>query len=483
MKPRRSESLLGDSFPYAGPSLNPKPFPFDALGPLLGPAAKALHEVVQAPDAACAQSVLAAAALAAQPLANVTLDGRAYPLSLFFVTIAASGERKSAVDRLVLQPFRERQDQLMKQYAQRRQQYEVDLKNWNSSTGGASPKRGAGRRMRPAQSPPERPKKPLLLVSEPTIEGLIQQFRDGYPSIGLFSDEAGGFLGGYSLRAERRMHATAALCKLWDGDPIDRVRKMEESTVIQGTRCSLHMMGQEILLQCLVHDQLSEGMGLLSRCLIAAPSPMVGKRSYQEVNLEEDETLRAFHLQCHLLLDHALGKHGEIPEALSFRKLSLSPAAKAVWVSYHDHNELRLGLEGSLKEVHRLGNKAPELVLRIAGVLALFEDPSVAEITLATVRRASRLVDWYLEEAIRLKSIVAPSVDMLGAEKLLEWLRQRSSPIAWIGEVYKHGPAMFRKAEEARRGLRKLEEHGLVRRIPDGAEVEGAWRAEVWELT
>jgi putative DNA primase/helicase len=48
-------------------------FPVDALGGILGSAAHAIHDRVQAPLAICGQSVLAAASLAAQGHADVVL--------------------------------------------------------------------------------------------------------------------------------------------------------------------------------------------------------------------------------------------------------------------------------------------------------------------------------------------------------------------------------------------------------------------------
>ena len=65
-----------------GDTRPPQSFPFAALGPLLGAAAQAIAEDVQAPDAMAGGSVLAAASLAAQPLADVVLPhGKACPLT------------------------------------------------------------------------------------------------------------------------------------------------------------------------------------------------------------------------------------------------------------------------------------------------------------------------------------------------------------------------------------------------------------------
>ena len=77
------------------------PFPVDALGPVLAPAARAIHDRVQAPMAICGQSVLAAATLAVQAYADVELPiggKRTKPLPGYFVTIAETGERKTEAD-------------------------------------------------------------------------------------------------------------------------------------------------------------------------------------------------------------------------------------------------------------------------------------------------------------------------------------------------------------------------------------------------
>src|SRR5262245_978873 len=77
------------------------PFPIDALGDILAPAARAIQDRVQAPLAICGQSVLASATLAVQAHADVILpigDERAKPLSSYLLTIAETGERKTECD-------------------------------------------------------------------------------------------------------------------------------------------------------------------------------------------------------------------------------------------------------------------------------------------------------------------------------------------------------------------------------------------------
>ena len=83
------------------------PFPVCALGPVLGKAARAIEAVIQCPMECAANSVLAVASLAAQGRANAILpigQGKAAPLSLFFLTVLDSGERKSSADGMALKP-------------------------------------------------------------------------------------------------------------------------------------------------------------------------------------------------------------------------------------------------------------------------------------------------------------------------------------------------------------------------------------------
>src|SRR5690348_4648061 len=86
------------------------PFPIVALGAVLAAAAEAIHDRVQAPLAMCGQSVLAAATLAVQGHTDVELPtGQKRPLTNFYLTIAATGERKTAVDTEALWPIRKRE--------------------------------------------------------------------------------------------------------------------------------------------------------------------------------------------------------------------------------------------------------------------------------------------------------------------------------------------------------------------------------------
>ena len=110
-------------------------YPVDALGAVLGGAARALHEVVKAPLALCCQSVLAAASLAAQAHFDVQLPwGQRKPLSLFLLTVGESGERKSAVDDVVLGAAKAHEKTAMAAYQEDMERHEADMAAWSKAT-------------------------------------------------------------------------------------------------------------------------------------------------------------------------------------------------------------------------------------------------------------------------------------------------------------------------------------------------------------
>jgi hypothetical protein len=80
-------------------------YPVQALGPLRA-AVEAVQGMTQAPLAIPAQSALAVASLAVQGFADVETLGGTRPLSLYALTVARSGERKSACDAPLMAALR-----------------------------------------------------------------------------------------------------------------------------------------------------------------------------------------------------------------------------------------------------------------------------------------------------------------------------------------------------------------------------------------
>jgi hypothetical protein len=133
---------LGSPADLKRPLFRPLPpapdFPVHALGGLRG-AAEAVQARTQAPIAICAQSVLAAATLAAQAHRDMELPGGGpKPLVGIYVSVAENGERKTSVDKIALAPVYRIEEQWRQDHDAARESYwPRDLRAWADSRASA----------------------------------------------------------------------------------------------------------------------------------------------------------------------------------------------------------------------------------------------------------------------------------------------------------------------------------------------------------
>ncbi|UVK99488.1 YfjI family protein [Pseudomonas sp. B21-048] len=438
-----------------------QPYPVQALGGILGPAVERMAEVIGVPQALAAQSVLAASALATQGHAGLHLDGRSYPLSLYLITVAASGDRKTAADRFALLPARQWEREQWQCYREQLARYRVAQRQAQS--------------LNPADpdstnvvSLEAEPSAPRLITTDSTIEALVKGLCHDLPSMGLFCDEGGQFLGSSTMSRDNRLKAVTTLSSLWDGSPIDRARSMVgESLRAYDRRLSLHLMLQPYLAMQLLSDPLLQGQGILGRCLMTWPTSLAGQRSYQAVDLSKDAALKRYHHRLSALFYQpwSLSADG----ALQLSKLSLSPLARRRWIDLHDAIEAQLGEFGELASVRPSGSKAADNLLRVAGILAVLEESSVVEVD--HIQRASALVGYYLTEIQRLTEQEPVCRVKEEADRLLRWLQVKDWKRFSIRELNRNGPRFARKSSRhAAKLLVELIDHQWL--ITDGHTFE-----------
>ena len=319
--------------PLRRPLPPPDPFPVEALGDVLGSATQGIQDKTQAPPAIGAQAVLAAATLAVQGYADVQLPtGQTRPASGFFVTVAASGERKTSADTEALWPIRKHEENL-------RARYEAELPGYLNAKDAWSkqrdqilgnkkqyPDRDAKRQALDEFGPaPTPPLNPMLVCPEPTLEGLERLYVTGQPSMGLFSGEGGQFIGGHGMREEAKLRTAAALSGLWDGAPIRRVRAGDGALLLPGRRLALHLMVQTEVAGILLSDRLLSSQGLLSRLLVSAPLTAAGTRLWREPPSGADAAVRRFGDHLLAILETPLPLAPKKPNELVPPALTLSP--------------------------------------------------------------------------------------------------------------------------------------------------------------
>lgn len=457
--------------PLRRPVAPPEHYPVDSLGAILGSAVKSIERVIKAPLPVCASSVLAAASLATQHLADVEVDGRRHPLSLSMLTIAESGERKSAVDKEAMRAARIHEKAKVQKYEAEMEDRKA-AKKISSDSGNSSDGADAGE--------PE-PQLPYILVDDFTYEGIFKLLQKGQPSIGLIADEGAQVFGGHGMSKENEMRTAAGLSKLWDCGELSRVRAGDGSAKLYGKRTASHLMVQPVVAERVLSNSMLVGQGVLARSLLAYPEGTAGTRTYVSESLRDDRAMTEYErrlLELHQK-DPLYAQQGHYE--LEPYSLHLKRDAKDEWVAFYNWVEERLRSGGEFATVKAWASKTPEQALRIAGVLTLVENPNAGEIDRDTLRRAAELALWHLSEARRLAGTAELSPEVRDAEALLNWCHETGREELYSAVALQYGPSRIRESKIFKSAINELVRAGWAE--PLGAKVvDGVSRRQVWKI-
>ena len=484
--PFRSESPQ----PLLRETATGKSFPVAALGPLRA-AVEAVQGMTLAPVPIPAASALATASLAVQGFADVETLGGTRPLSLFALTIAQSGERKSSCDAPLMAALRafEKDEARTQLAAMERWRNAQALWKGERDRILAQAKKSKGEKQIAAEADlealgaePAAPPAADRVVTEPTYEGLTRLFVQGQPSLGIFSDEGGQFLGGFAMSSDNRQKTLAALNDLWQGNPIRRTRQGDGSFTVYGRRLAVHLMVQPGVARTFMADPMAADTGFLPRFLICEPPSTIGTRLHALAR-HDGRALADFSGHLRHILESPMPMDLETFE-LTPRTLSLNHDARALLVGFSDTIEQAQAPDGNLAYVRGYASKSAEQAARIAAVLTLWEDLSASEVSSQAMAWGIELAQFYLSEALRLADAATVSAEIERAESLRKWLLESwTEPEVLVRDVMRLAPSRaLRESPQARAALELLEKHGWIVPLEPGTEVRGASRKEAWRV-
>ncbi|WP_295511541.1 YfjI family protein [uncultured Sulfitobacter sp.] len=469
-----------------------EPVPWEALGPLADPI-RSISTLTQAPAAIAMQSVLTVASTVTQGLADAeSLHGHV-PLSVFALTIAQSGERKSACDALATAAVKRVDQEREREYRLAKRVFEAELLEFQK-----------GQRRKPNKDleviegdlkdpdvdlAPEPPLVPTILISDVTIEGLHRRLETGTPSVAVMTDEGGQFFGGHSMKRENALKTAAGFSKLWDGSPISKSRASSEPSVLYGKRVSLHLMIQPGVAQTVVGDPMMKDQGLLSRVLIAWPDSNIGSRQITRdpsriaAETKAKAKLLKFDERITELLNVKLPIHPETRADLDPHRLQLSDRARAKLEDFYNRVEHASNKGEAFEYITGFAAKAPEMAVRIAGVQTLYADEFATEITEGMMSNGISMMEWYLTEMLRVSDTGRPNQELCASEDLRLWLVNR-----WAEEfidkrtMMKNGPGHLRDGNTLDICIKKLIEYGWLVREPGRQVINGANSKTYWRV-
>ena len=188
-----------------------------------------------------------------------------HPSSLFLMTSARTGWRKSAAFALAFRAHREADDAIHSRWEEARREQKAN----RASDGAPLP-----------LTPIDRPKEvsPIALRDDSTIEALMLNLAQGRRTQSLASAEAGVLLGGWSFGKAQAGQTLAKLSALWSGETVDYERVTGRVSVrVGGVRLTGCLLAQPAFV---AEHLLSEAAvnGFTARTLlnrdISRPEPM-----------------------------------------------------------------------------------------------------------------------------------------------------------------------------------------------------------------
>lgn len=433
------EPNLSDEWPDPQPIIESnitKDYPINALPYGIKDAVEEVTSSVQCPIALTASSAIAAISLASQGLVDVRRDiGLEGPISIYTMTIAESGERKTAVDKKFSLPILKWEEEQRQKLKEKLMEYKALLKAWEAEKEGVlskiktESKKGSLKeelRQRLIDIEKRKPKKftiPRLLYGDATPEALAWGLFSGWHSGGILSNEAGIIFGSYGMGKDSIMRNLSQLNVLWDGGVLKIDRKTSENFEVKGARLSMGLAVQADTVRAFFESSqgLARGIGFLARFLISNPTSTQGYRFYKK-QANDGLSLTAFQNRIIQILDRKLNLNEEgeiIPQIIEF-----SSDAKEIWVKFYNEVEKELQPGREMSETKDIASKIAENAARLAACFHIYCDDGLSSKTISAdlMGRACSIAAWHLYEGRKFLKEIATSTEISNAIKLDSWL-------------------------------------------------------------
>ncbi len=454
------------------------PYPIQCLPSIIRNAVRAYHQFGKQPISLIACSALASVSLACQSLANVARDRLLIsPVSLYFLLVAMSGERKSSIDHVFSHAIREWEEKTRAKLEPEVRVARTLHQAWyaekegilnqirRSSLNGEDPRVLKDLFVEVIKNEPIVPLLPELFFEDTTQEALASHLAKGWPSASLWSDEGGIVINGHGMQ-NNNTKLVALLNRLWDGKNFTAHRKTSKNFTITDRRFTVSLMLQPLILQQMLSrgEGVNRQSGFMARCLMAYPESSMGERYYEEPP-ESLPGLSTFHdrVLASLSASLSLDKNGchEIPNLL------FSNPAKAAWVSFF--NEIETGLSDEWSNIKDFASKAAENTARLSALFHLFTGQN-GEINCENIEQAIEIIRWHLTEARRIFYARPKYTHHVDAIKLIDWIVEKSLTSTTPRHLQQYGP--LREKQRRNQAIEMLiEYHYLNEANTDGKMV------------
>lgn len=463
-----------------------EPYPLDALPEGIRQAVEEVRTFTQAPVALVASSALAPLSLAVQAQIDVKrADRLTGPVSLFFLNIADSGERKSTNDGIFSERIRAYDLEQAERAKPDLQRYRAADAAWVAERDGVLTSiKHAAKSGKPLDDYKDRlaaiesrqpipPRVPRLLHGDDTPEYLAHSLAHDWPSAGILTAEAGLIFGSHAMGPDSVMRNLALLNTLWDGGTHNVGRRTSESFNLRGARLTLGLQVQEATLRNFFDRSggLARGTGFLARFLVSWPDSTQGFRPFKEPP-DTWPWLDAYHRHISSILGATVSIDAE--GGLNPAVMSLSPQAKVAWVAFYNEIEEKLRTGGELYDVRDVASKIADNAARLSALFQVYcSNCSSSTVPVEHMESACCIAAWHLNESRRFFGELALPTEVTDPARLEAWLieycRRQGITRVPTRTIQQYGPGKLRNRVPMLAATRELEKLHRLRLIDEKA--------------
>lgn len=309
-----------------------------------------------------------------------------------------------------------------------------------------------------------------LIADDTTPEAATDVIAEQGERLAVLSTES-SFLGNVGGRYSKNANPEIVL-KAWSHEPHAVNRKSGRTILLERPNLSLGLAVQPGFLTGMGETgDVFETRGLMARFIFAMPTSRVGERVYDTESIPGH--VRAAYSEA------VANMMAVILDDQEYRVMELDQKAKELFKSFWEALEPRHKAHGDLAVVEGWAKKLPGQVLRIAAVLALFEEPSTLTVSGEVMDDAISLVPYLICHARLVADLMSEErQSKLGpARAVLDWLRrtnQRGRFAAGDVEKAVRGQKWCTETADVDAAIDLLERQGWVRRIEPPEPAEGA---------
>jgi putative DNA primase/helicase len=437
-------------------------YPIGDLPDIIRDAVEEVAEGTQAPISMIAASALSVVSSCVQGLASVQRDESLRgPASLFLLSLADSGERKSTVDGYFTKALREWEATQKEKFDPIYAEYLAEEKAWEATDAGyRDAMRKAAREgsditkdknyMAHALSKPKPPRRPQMLRMDDTPEAIAVAL-SRWPIASIISAEAGVIFGAHGMNPDSVMRNLSQMNVFWDGGHIKRDRTTQQSVDIEGMRVTAGLQVQPKVLENFMgkSGELARGVGYFARFLFSQPDSTQGTRFYKEPK-PGMPALEAFTARVRYLL--SIPVNVDEDGRLHTCDLTLDPEAKKMWVDFYNSVEDELDSRGYHYDISDVANKAADNAARMAACFHAFTLTDGFAIPVDHMVRATSIMPYYLHEALRFAKLTKVPAAVRNAQALEAWFKEQYWTVNGYGEVAPQFGYYLRTADISQRG-------------------------------